>query len=425
MMLKPSSNTLTFLVTSLLCVFFALGLVFGNLTSKTYSALALIGLVLLLTQPFHTLRAELSPALRRWAWIAAGLWFAVTLAWAFNGFSLEQAKTLSSPYGKLILLPLVLYALACIFKQYKPLYDTLFFLISTGAIIAGLLGLDSHLQIFSLVPAATRVGLGVNPIYYGDSALVMGFISAIFAISWAHQKRYALSFIGLAAFILGLIASGLSLSRGGWLALPIFSILALWYLISLRFYRTLIIGLTLFAGLFIWIASDADNPIHQRITKATQEVATFDLHTSRNSAGYRLRMWHHALQLSQQKPLFGHGPMSYVFHDYNEQGNLIDYYHHAHNGYLQMLSTTGIVGLLAYLLLFFMPLHYFWQHFRNNTAKDMAMAGMVVISAYLFFVLTDVIFYRSVGLLYFLLITSLLILLIERSKYALKGDEPT
>lgn len=419
MMLKAESKyeiAIQVLVAAALGMFFYAGLAVAKATSQAFTILAVIGLLLLIVKRWIPSDISFSKPLKTWLLIAVGFWLATLISWLANGQIPEQSKALSSPYGKLLILPLALWAILHAFKSFNSIRYGVFVLIAGGAICAGVLGLDSRFGLFGWMPASSRVGLGVNPIYYGDSALVMGFISGILAISWMSKRRYLLGFIGFLALLFGLVSSGLSLSRGGWLAIPIFFVLFVWYLKQHKMYRTLLIGVIISVVGISWIALDKNNPIHQRIVAAKENVASFDAKNSRTSAGYRLRMWQHAVTLSTQKPLLGHGPMSYVFNDIDEQGNLIFYYHHSHNGYLQTLSTLGILGLMFYLLLFLYPLMYFWRCWRQRQAQDVAIAGMALITAYMVFVLTDVIFYRSVGLLYFLMLVSLLMMVIEHEK---------
>lgn len=419
-MLKIESKyeiAIQLLVVAALGMFFYAGLTVSKGTSQSFTILAVIGLLLLITKRWLPQRSSGFPKpLKTWLLIALGFWFSALISWLANGQIPEQSKALSSPYGKLLILPLVLWAISHAFRSSNNIRYGVFFLIAGGAIAAGVLGLDSRFGLLGFVPMSSRIGLGVNPIYYGDSALVMGFISGIFAISWISKRRYLLGFIGFSALLLGLASSGLSLSRGGWLAIPIFFVWFVWHLHQHKMYRILAIAVTISVVGISWVALDKNNPIHQRIVAAKENVASFDAKNSRTSAGYRLRMWQHALTLSTQKPLLGHGPMSYVFNDLDEQGNLISYYHHSHNGYLQILSTLGIFGLVFYLLLFLYPLMYFWRCSRQSRVQDVAIAGMVLITAYMVFVLTDVIFYRSVGLLYFLMLVSLLMIVIEHEK---------
>lgn len=406
---------LTVLVSMILVAFFSAGLAISQFTSSAYHLLAFVGLLLVVFQRWLPFSGKLSQPLRIWLYIGLAYCLVGIISWLANGLLAEQAKWLGLQ-GKFLILPLAVWALACAFKKPCQLRYILFALFTVGAIAAGLLGLDSRYELVGVMPHEYRVGLGVNPIYYGDTALVMGFVSGIFAIYWARQNRYVLCSIGVLALGLGLISSGLSISRGGWLALPIFLAFLLYYLLHHKYYLVSALGVMIALAIVGWVLTDTTSPIHQRIFEGKQNLEQFDLETSRTSAGYRLRMWHHALELSKQKPIIGHGPMSYVFNDYDEKGEIVQFFHHAHSGYLQTLSTLGIVGFISYLALFLFPLNYFWRSWRENSAPEIAMSGMVLISSYMVFVLTDVIFYRSVGLLYFLLMVSLLILLIEREK---------
>lgn len=390
------------------------GVTTKKMSSQAFSALALLGLLSLAFRWRADLAVKTPSVLKKWGAVCCLLWLFALLAWAVNGFHEQQVKALSSPYGKLLLFPLVVLALSYFsdlswLKQVKIFFSLVFL----GAIITGFLATDSRWGWVGLVPVTSRAGFAVNPIYYGDVSLCLGFINGLFSIYFLSKGKFSLAILAGIGLLMGCTASAISLSRGGWLALPVFLSIITFYLVYLKFFKFLLFSLAL---MLIGLSSVifTDNPLKDRVVTGYQEVQQFDVKDSRTSVGYRLRMWSYAIDSFQGKPLLGGGPMSYRFEDYDANGAVITHFDHAHNGYLQTLTTMGISGLLIYLAVFLYPLIYFIRRFVSRRAIHSSLIGIAVISSFMVFDLTDVIFYRSVGLIFFLVIVSLCMLMTEK-----------
>ena len=80
-------------------------------------------------------------------------------------------------------------------------------------------------------------------------ALLLGCFSCIYAVSFWHQRSLLWRLLVLAAAALGALASLLSGSRGGWLALlPMFFML----MVLVRMYRRSTSGACCWAALQLW-----------------------------------------------------------------------------------------------------------------------------------------------------------------------------
>jgi O-antigen ligase len=90
-----------------------------------------------------------------------------------------------------------------------------------------------------------------------------------------------------------------------------------------------------------------------------------------NSLDIRKIVWQGALALGKKYPIFGTGPETFAYAYYfvrPASHNLTsewDYlYNKAHNEYLNYLATTGLVGLIAYLLLIFLVIILFLKKLK-------------------------------------------------------------
>lgn len=89
------------------------------------------------------------------------------------------------------------------------------------------------------------------------------------------------------------------------------------------------------------------------------------------SVRVRLFLWQQSLQLWQHNPVFGIGFRKFPHFNIPEAivpGRSIDI-NHAHSNYLQILCTTGIAGLAAYLWLWIRMLLTAWENFRHAQSE--------------------------------------------------------
>jgi O-antigen ligase len=234
------------------------------------------------------------------------------------------------------------------------------------------------------------VGQAGHPIVFGNTALLMVLISL-----WGllHQESIKASprlplllKLGLAA---GLIASLASGSRGGWLfALP----MACYMLMTSPMRLTLSVRHLLVLSAFGVLLLVAFGPqVVERLTPVFQGVR-FALQSEAPppaellSIAARVDMWREAIHAWSHAPFIGAGPERFLAAldaraalGYMEPGRV-----HAHNEVLTQLAMFGLFGL-AGLLLFALGLGYAF----HAQQSPMARLGLVVLSTYLLFGLTD------------------------------------
>lgn len=91
----------------------------------------------------------------------------------------------------------------------------------------------------------------------------------------------------------------------------------------------------------------------------------------------RLISWQAAFSDFHNHPIFGNGFGNYAstfdkyfdskFYDYSTSDT---YFDRAHNNLIEILSTTGLVGLVTYLSIFLAALYYLWREFKLNGKRS-------------------------------------------------------
>jgi len=120
----------------------------------------------------------------------------------------------------------------------------------------------------------------------------------------------------------------------------------------------------LIAIIFIFSQSQAAWFQNSFLRNLTSQKATFQT---------RLISWQAAFKDFPNHPIFGNGFGNYAatfdkhfdskFYDYTTSDT---YFDRAHNNLIEILSTTGLVGLITYLSIFLAALYYLWREFSLN-----------------------------------------------------------
>jgi len=292
-----------------------------------------------------------------------------------------------------------------------------------GAIAAGALAASTLL--FSQIGRPTSY---VNPIHFGELALVLGFI-AVLTRGLAIGDRRRIDRWTFVAVTASLVAAVLSHARGGWVALPAILVIA-----AVHHYRSPNQRLARYLAVLVLvlvpvmlIAGTADNRAALRaFDRGISETAEYIVNhgeddTDATSVGARFEMWRSAFAGFRNSPVLGvgWGNMDARFAEDVEAGvraTRIAEHEHPHNQYLSHLASGGIVGLTTLLALLVMPgwvclralLH------RRDDARALGGAGLVVIVGYSIFALTDSVFETASPLVFFVLAVGAIIAQIDR-----------
>ena len=232
----------------------------------------------------------------------------------------------------------------------------------------------------------------VNPIHFGDLALIMGFLS-LFSINWAGRDPLYIVILKSLGLLAGLFVSVQSESRGGWIAIPV--VLLTWLIIQNKERGLLRLLMAMVPPLLFGITSYfLINIIHQRVDEVYSDIVAAWHGNLDTSIGIRLQLWETALYLFRENPIFGVGPNGYAplmstltqsgliteMAAYNGRGEV-------HNFIFASMARLGIFGLLSALAIFFVPFVIFIKATKSDlaTQRKAAMMGICLVLGFFIF----------------------------------------
>lgn len=233
-----------------------------------------------------------------------------------------------------------------------------------------------------------RIGIEtLDLIHFGDFELILGMLS-LFSIDWFGHDKLPLRTLKLLGFIAGMAASFASGSRGGWLAMPLFIAIFIYFKTAWMSSRT--IAFSAIAG--ILIATMLYSPL--RIYELGSDIATGNRNTS---TGIRWQLYKAAADIFSRHPIFGVGPEGFALEmrPMMEAGKVTPDAAalgrgEVHNDILSKAAGMGVFGLIAMLAIYFVPFRLFWQATRSASAqvKRAGLLGITFVSGFFVFGLT-------------------------------------
>lgn len=226
-----------------------------------------------------------------------------------------------------------------------------------------------------------------HPVYFGSLSLLMAcmslaFVRVVRGVWWKTA-------IGI-AFVMGLIASIFSGTRGAWVAFPVLALVLLWQhwpQIGLLQRKILLALMFLIPAILFLIPA---TNVSDRFDEAVEDVRKYKQGiTVRTSVGQRIEMWRAALDMIKNNAIIGAGTGSYNSYaaklvaqqGYNES---ITLFGNPHNEYLNVAATRGIIGLLLLFMVFIVPVTFFYKRCRVGDDRVCACAtvGILIVVAY-------------------------------------------
>ena len=290
------------------------------------------------------------------------------------------------------------------------------------------------LEEFALVDEIAWAGLqgrangSMHPIRFGDLSLLMACISLNGAVNLTTLNPF-LRLVGLAGFFLGLEASILSDSRGGWVALPFLLVITVWLTFRQKGVkkRYVLLFSVLLSG--VVVTAVMNDSVQKRIDMAVQGVIIYMQEgDNRSNAGARFDMYETAIHAFFDRPVFGVGVGGYhpfakkYFQNYNELNKKklskeVIRWKNPHNEFLLHAATRGVVGLAVLIVMMFSILRsgYSKSNSRNEVDIVFSAVNLVLIGVgFSIFGLTIALFEHKDFLLFFLLYVPLYLSVLER-----------
>lgn len=242
----------------------------------------------------------------------------------------------------------------------------------------------------------SRLGIDtMDAIHFGNFELILGVLS-LFSLDWFGRDRLPLRILKVLGFIAGLAASLASGSKGGWLAIPIFMVIFLYFKMgkfSLKMVATSLISIML----FIAIAYTSSTTVHQRVRELANEVAALNQGNYETSTGIRWQLYNAAADIFMHHPIFGVGPEGFALEmkPMMESGKITAqsaYYGsgEVHNDILSKAAGMGVFGLIAMLGVYVVPFRLFRQATKSTSVqvKQTGVLGIIFVSGFFVFGLT-------------------------------------
>lgn len=383
----------------------ALGLVVPKLAGAGFLLLSLLGLIWL-ESALRSRQMRLA-AHEKLLFLAVLLFVSVWLiAWWVHGLHPVGADDVGRILRLLLIIPLYLFL-----RRIDGLERSWWAGLTLGAMGAGVYALW-----FSLTGAPGewqgRVGGPTNPIYFGGVVLAFGLmlLPRVADVTLAVPLRLLVAL----AVLLALLASALSGSRGAWLALPPLLIL---YVLTLgsrqhAHWRFGVPLLLLATALIISLMPMV--PLGDRFADAIAAItAMLQGDPPSGTLGIRWALWQISMAGAIEHLGFGGGPGA--FRHYLEtaaaSGRLdpaLLEFEHPHNQYISALLIAGIPGLACLLLLLGLPLWRFFRLWQTGLERTrlLGWCGLTVIVVLAVMALSESIFQRNNGIVWFSLLTA-------------------
>lgn len=328
-------------------------------------------------------------------------WFFVlvsSLSWALEGFDYEGGKTLGTHARLILFWPLVIALTVAGFRARQLFLATA--LVALSSLAALLIALATEYENIGQL-LNTRFGAGINPISFGNLALLGG---ALALVGGSYFARAGKPPVAIAVFGLGataIVISMLSGTRSNLIALPVLLIL----LLPLVGPKLRLPGLAAVTVISLALLFSSDR-MHQSIEDALEGKVL------EPGIEIRLELWQVTANIFMENPWTGVGLGGYsssiedLADSQPEHADLRSCSTgHAHNDLLNNAATSGIPGILSWGFLIFVPMVIFAKNIfsSHQPSAHIAVAGTMVSAGYLVFGLTEATFNRSLFLTFYLL----------------------
>lgn len=366
------------------------------------------GAVLLLLGALLTLHRWPRQPQSAWTWAFAAAMLAMAVLWALQADPAESFGRADRPAKYTLGAMCLLYV-----TVFPPRPKALLAGLVVGTVGAGAIAVW---QMYGL--HAERAWGHTNAIQYGNLALCMAAMLALYAGAvWAHMAwaPRVLCVLGVAA---GLNASVLSQSRGGWLALLLaLPVLLGWLALhQRRVFKAVSLGVV---ALVLLLSVANRGVLQERWKLMEQEVQGYEQRgDAGNSVGQRLEHWRFAWDIARERPLLGWGFAGYMAEkarraEAGQYHRSIVEYKFVHNEFLDQWVKLGVAGPLVLLLFYALPIAMFaplasrMRNYRRDAALGahalaLRLCGTCVPILYVGFGLTQVFFAHNSGIMFYL-----------------------
>jgi len=380
----PMTNTTDLLRTRALYLLLFLFPLFGNSINHWFGAIFFIIFLISLPCLFNKMDNPLYPEERLMLYFLAAFFATFILSALVNGWAEWQTRSLGVEIRYLAAVPVYL-----LLRRFP---DAARWLLTGSVLAAIIIAANAYCDVFVLNKA--RAWGAYSPNLIGPFAALIAVWSLVMWQTGRTPCRISRWWLPLFSLI-ALFAVVLSGSRGAYVGL--IAMLLVWIVLSLqRWYRFAAILSMVLMLLFSYFFVDS---VKVRVDGAVAEIETYlaidDIAAHQGELignAQRLEIWRTAVLIFKQAPFIGVGRGNFEQVAAEHAGKGLVHVSgvqagHAHNAYLDVLSSRGIVGFVVFMGMLLYPLYFFFS--TRTVSPDSAMLGMIHIIGFMTFSITD------------------------------------
>ena len=330
--------------------------------------------------------------------VVTTFYFLVSLFFIF--FHGEKIKLIDNPLRAFLFLSVILFI---VYSSVK--FDILLYSIPLGSFISGVVALYQY-YILNLESAFYNQ----MKIQSGDMSMSLGLFSFVIAFHLLDVNKQKLFALVILFGIFGVLASLLSFARGGWVGIPILLLILIFLYRHLLSKKLLLLGGITFLCI-ISVVLTTNNKLVNRLSEAQYELKLYLSGDDKvSSIGERLDMWKIGSKAFLEHPISGWSLKeldSYKkdLSDKNIVTKASISFSHLHNQFIDELVKKGIVGGVAILGIFFLPLYIFYTKQKNKKnnkrIKFITTLGIVHILSTMSYCLTQAFISHNSGNIFY------------------------
>lgn len=312
--------------------------------------------------------------------------FLYTVSGLLSFYNVDDADKFIKLFERYLRFSLIIPVYLLVIKKNKSFLNYLYI----GAVISGPFLFAVGLQHYIQNPDVPAKGY-YHHIIFGQLAMLNVGIMLVLILTKNIPLKIQL--LILFSMICGIATVILSQARGVWLVFPVYILVAVLYALKKKRITATNLAFLLVVMASIAVFTPVGNLIQQRTDTAVSEISQFyNEHQYLSSVGTRLALWGIAVEVWKQHPVLGTGPGDFddEVMKLKHKGNYRDMVVHnsVHNIYIQALAGSGLIGLLALILvLLIMPLRLFFD--SENSDDEGRLAGFIIIVSFAVYGLSE------------------------------------
>ena len=310
----------------------------------------------------------------------------------------DKFKLIDNPLRAFLFLSVIIFV---IYSKVK--FDVLLYSIPVGSFVAGLVALYQYYVLH--LPSAFWEQMKIQS---GDIAMSLGLFSFIIALYLFDIKKNRLALVTAIAGLFGVLASVLSFARGGWVGVPLIFVFVLYMyrnMISKKLLSAVVLSI-LVGG----ISLSTNEQFVGRILDVKNNLSHYSQNSKDGSIGARLDMWKMGVDAFIEHPISGWSLKA--LDEYKKSladkgivSREFTVYSHLHNQFIDELAKKGILGGVAILGIFLVPLCSFYRKQKkspnNKKIKLLTTLGIVHVLSTMSYCLTQAFLTHNSGNIFY------------------------